>query len=108
MLWVLLVFRLLSTTAEEFFSPILTQISQDFYFPPRLAGGNSLSRNHSECCDATRTRRLSVHVFPAVTLLAWGNGAPDIFSSIAAVKGGQYELALGGQFGECFACCAAM
>ena len=39
MLWVLLVFRLLSTTAEEFFSPILTQISQDFYFPPRLAGG---------------------------------------------------------------------
>lgn len=38
---VLLLFRMLSTTAEEFFSPILTQISQEFYFPPRLAGGES-------------------------------------------------------------------
>ncbi len=39
--WVLLLFRLLSTTAEVFFSPIMTQLAQDFYFPPRLAGGMS-------------------------------------------------------------------
>ncbi len=36
----------------------------------------------------------------AVTLMAWGNGAPDIFSSMAAVKSGEYQLALGGQLGE--------
>jgi Ca2+/Na+ antiporter len=35
----------------------------------------------------------------AVTLMAWGNGAPDIFSSMAAVKEGEYALALGGQLG---------
>lgn len=35
----LLLFRVLSTTAEDYFSPILTQMSKDFYLPPRLAGG---------------------------------------------------------------------
>jgi hypothetical protein len=34
-----LLFRVLSTTAEDYFSPILTQMSKDFYLPPRLAGG---------------------------------------------------------------------
>ncbi len=31
--------------------------------------------------------------------MAWGNGAPDIFSSMAAVKSGDYQVALGGQLG---------
>lgn len=35
----LLVFQVLSSTAEDFFSPILTQISQDMGLPPRFAGG---------------------------------------------------------------------
>ena len=36
----------------------------------------------------------------AVTLLALGNGAPDLVSSIAAVKAGKYHLALGGLLGK--------
>ena len=35
----------------------------------------------------------------AVTFLALGNGAPDISSSIAAVRAGQYKLALGSLLG---------
>ena len=58
----------MSHTADDFFSCILSQISQDLGLPPRLAG---------------------------VTLLALGNGAPDISSVIAAVKMGQSEMALG-------------
>lgn len=50
--------------ADEFFSVILSQISQDLGLPPRLAG---------------------------VTLLALGNGAPDLSASIAAVKSGNVE-----------------
>ncbi|KAL3137711.1 hypothetical protein ABBQ38_004978 [Trebouxia sp. C0009 RCD-2024] len=68
----LLLFRVLGSTAENFFSPILTQLSQELGLPPRLAG---------------------------VTFLALGNGAPDISSSIAAVRAGQYKLALGSLLG---------
>ncbi len=35
-----------------------------------------------------------------VTLLALGNGAPDLSSSIAAVRAGNYRLALGALIGE--------
>ncbi|KAK9818988.1 hypothetical protein WJX81_007256 [Elliptochloris bilobata] len=78
-LWLLLVFRVLGSTAEDFFSPILTQLAQELTLPPRLAG---------------------------VTLLALGNGAPDLSSSIAAVSAGHYELAInallgGGMFVGC-------
>jgi hypothetical protein len=38
-LWLALLFRALGSTAENFFSPILTQMSQDMGLPPRLAGG---------------------------------------------------------------------
>lgn len=34
-----LAFRLLATTAEDYFSPILTQLSQEMGLPPRFAGG---------------------------------------------------------------------
>ena len=63
-----LLFYVMGRAADEYFSSILSQISQDMGLPPRLAG---------------------------VTLLALGNGAPDLSSSIAAVRAGHYHLALG-------------
>lgn len=43
LIFLLLLFCLLGSTAEDFFSPILTQISQDLGLPPRLAGGGDPS-----------------------------------------------------------------
>jgi sodium/potassium/calcium exchanger 6 len=55
----LLLFRLLSSTAENYFSPALEMLSSEFQIPPALAG---------------------------VTLLALGNGAPDISAVVNAIK----------------------
>lgn len=57
-----LLFCVIARAADDFFSCILSQISQDLGLPPRLGG---------------------------VTLLALGNGAPDLSASIAAVKTGE-------------------
>lgn len=65
-----LLFRLIATAADGFFSLILSQISQDLGLPPRLGG---------------------------VTLLALGNGAPDLSASIAAVKTSEWAAALCGR-----------
>lgn len=35
-----------------------------------------------------------------MTFLALGNGAPDISSSIAAIRAGNFEMALGALLGE--------
>ena len=43
-----------------------------------------------------------VCVSSAVTLLALGNGAPDLVSSIAFVRAGQYRVAISGLLGESF------
>jgi len=66
--WLVILFVLLGSTANEFFSPALEQFSADAGLPPRFAG---------------------------VTLLALGNGAPDVSSTMHAVSGGGYRLALG-------------
>ena len=53
-----------------------------------------LQNAHSPALQAHGTCML------AVTFLALGNGAPDISASIAAVRAGQYKMALGSLLGE--------
>ena len=61
---ILVAFCLLSFTADEFLSPSLQQISKTFKLSESLAG---------------------------VTLMAFGGGAPDVFASLSASKGGDIE-----------------
>lgn len=83
MLLLVLLFRIIARASDDFFSCILSQISQDLGLPPRLGG---------------------------VTLLALGNGAPDLSASIEAVKTGapagsgcRLQARAGGR-GGCQAC----
>ncbi len=63
-----LMFLLLGSTSEEFFCPALASLSEMLHLKPRVAG---------------------------VTLLALGNGAPDVFSIFASVKAKQAGMAVG-------------
>jgi Ca2+/Na+ antiporter len=77
-----LLFRLLSSTSENYFSPALEMLSSTFQIPPPLAG---------------------------VTLLALGNGSPDVSSVVNAIKSDPREGCLlslgeltgGGMFVQC-------
>jgi sodium/potassium/calcium exchanger 6 len=74
-LWLFFLFIFLGTTADEYFCPSLIVMSQLLKLNQNLAG---------------------------VTLLALGNGAPDIFSAFAAItnaEDGNAGLAIGALFG---------
>lgn len=62
----------LSSVAEDYFTPGLTSLAAALRLPPRLAGA---------------------------TLLALGNGAPDIGAAVAAVRTGEVDLAHGALLG---------
>ena len=64
----LLLFRVLGTTADDYFAPTLTELCREMGLPPRFAG---------------------------VTFLALASGAPDVSSTFAAIRGGNYLLSLG-------------
>ncbi|XRB13005.1 sodium/potassium/calcium exchanger [Pseudoscourfieldia marina] len=66
--YAVVLFVLLGNTADEALGPPLAQFSDELHLPPRFAG---------------------------VTLLALGNGAPDISATVAAVRGGDWRLSLG-------------
>lgn len=81
MMAIVVLFMLLGDTADKFFSPTLTQISMEV---PKM-----------------RPR------FSGVTLLAFANGAPDLFSTINAIETCKFGLSLGaltgaGMFVNCF------
>lgn len=70
-LWMVILFRLLGSTAEDFFSPSLEMFSTKLGLPPRFAG---------------------------VTLLALGNGAADVSATMSAIVNDEengYNLSLG-------------
>ncbi|XP_065889896.1 mitochondrial sodium/calcium exchanger protein-like [Dysidea avara] len=74
-IWLLYLFIFLGATAEDYFCPALKVMSDNLRLNQNLAG---------------------------VTLLALGNGAPDIFGAYAAIthaKGGDAGLAIGAIFG---------
>jgi solute carrier family 24 (sodium/potassium/calcium exchanger), member 6 len=71
LLWLLLLFRMLGSTAEDYFSPSLEMFSTKLGLPPRFAG---------------------------VTLLALGNGAADVSATVSAICNDPqngYKLSLG-------------
>jgi solute carrier family 24 (sodium/potassium/calcium exchanger), member 6 len=71
LLWLVLLFRLLGSTAEDYFSPALEMFSTKLGLPPRFAG---------------------------VTLLALGNGAADVSATVASILNDPidgYKMSLG-------------
>ena len=70
-LWLTLLFRMLGSTAEDYFSPALEMFAIKLHLPPRFAG---------------------------VSLLALGNGAADVSATVSAITADPehgYKLALG-------------
>ncbi|OIT30929.1 PREDICTED: cation/calcium exchanger 5 [Nicotiana attenuata] len=67
-LCVFLQFYILIKTAQDYFSVVVTKLSTHLRLSPSMG---------------------------AVTLLALGNGAPDVFASVAAVRGGQARTGFG-------------
>ena len=65
---VLVSFYLLAETAEEYFCPVVTLVSKMLRLAPSTAG---------------------------VTLVAFGNGAPDVFASLSAFVGGNPKIGFG-------------
>lgn len=73
LLWLFVLFMMLGSTADDFFSPALIVLADKMNLSQRTAG---------------------------VTLLALGNGAPDLFSVVAAIHPSQGEPQVGLALGD--------
>lgn len=68
----ILLLSLLASTADSYFCVVMDSIVEKLNIPPSIAG---------------------------VTFLAFGNGAPDVFSLIMSVLGGMTEIGVGANMG---------
>ncbi|NXX98160.1 NCLX protein, partial [Centropus bengalensis] len=84
-LWLLYLFVILAVTAEKFFCPNLSAIS------------TTLKLSHNVAASLVFSLTSSLH---GVTFLAFGNGAPDVFSAVVAFSNPRTAgLAIGAVFG---------
>jgi Ca2+/Na+ antiporter len=74
-LWVLFLFLALGTISNDYFVPALTSVSYSLSIPAEIAG---------------------------LTLLAFGNGAPNVAGYFASVTNKTFDLAIGDVFGGTF------
>ena len=84
-LWIIilvLLLSLLASTADDYFCVVMDSIVDKLHIPPSIAGLHSLS-----------------HSSVGVTFLAFGNGAPDVFSLIISVLSGLTEIGVGANVG---------
>lgn len=73
--WILFLFFALGTISNDYFVPALTSVSYTLSIPAEIAG---------------------------LTLLAFGNGAPNVAGYFAAVSNNTFDLAIGDVFGGTF------
>jgi sodium/potassium/calcium exchanger 6 len=71
-LWLLFLFSVLASTADEYMVPVLEQLAEDLELSPNVAG---------------------------VTILAFGNGGPEFFTLFAAFSSGNGAVAIGSLLG---------
>ena len=84
-LWIIilvLLLSLLASTADDYFCVVMDSIVDKLHIPPSIAG--LLLPSHSSV---------------GVTFLAFGNGAPDVFSLIISVLSGLTEIGVGANVG---------
>ena len=84
-LWIIilvLLLSLLASTADDYFCVVMDSIVDKLHVPPSIAGS-----------------RLLILSSVGVTFLAFGNGAPDVFSLIISVLSGLTEIGVGANVG---------
>ncbi|GIY12704.1 hypothetical protein CEXT_426081 [Caerostris extrusa] len=96
--WLLVLFAGLGVTANEFLCPSLFIISKTL----------KMSQNVAVSFATFLIEKIAICIYffcygltriPGVTLLAFGNGSPDIFSAIAGIKQKKTEMVIGGLIG---------
>ncbi|KAH0625439.1 hypothetical protein JD844_014956 [Phrynosoma platyrhinos] len=94
-LWLLYLFVILGVTAEKFFCPNLSAISTKLKLAHNVAS-NGIGSTH----QWIKCRFFLNSLFHGVTFLAFGNGAPDVFSAVVAFSDPRTAgLAIGALFG---------